>query len=114
MWNHVNVHSIQLYRNPEKIPSGDHIIVQEYLDKPFLIDGFKCDMRIYVLVTACDPLRVFLFHDGLLRLSTEKYLMPSDSNLVSMARYCQVSCTATFLNLGSINPQGVNGVLSGG
>uniref|UniRef100_A0A1I8FYX1 Tubulin polyglutamylase TTLL7 n=1 Tax=Macrostomum lignano TaxID=282301 RepID=A0A1I8FYX1_9PLAT len=51
-------------------------IVQRYLDKPFLVDGFKCDLRIYVLVTSCDPLRIFFYNDGLLRLSTEKYEDP--------------------------------------
>lgn len=72
---------ISLFRNADKIPSAEHYIVQEYLDKPFLIDGYKCDLRIYVLMTACDPLRLFLFHDGLLRLGTEKYLMPTESNI---------------------------------
>ena len=72
-----------MYRNPEKIPQNEHIIVQEYIDKPFLVDGFKCDMRIYVLVTSCDPLRIFLYNDGLLRMGTEHYVHPSDHNIVS-------------------------------
>ncbi|XP_074640830.1 tubulin polyglutamylase TTLL7-like isoform X3 [Tubulanus polymorphus] len=72
---------IQLYRNSDKIPQSEHIIVQEYIDKPFLIDGYKTDLRIYVLVTSCDPLRIFLFEDGLVRISTEKYLIPHESNI---------------------------------
>ena len=60
------------------------MIVQEYLDKPFLVDGFKCDMRIYVLVASCDPLRVFLYHDGLLRLATERYVHPNEANSVGV------------------------------
>ena len=75
--------SISLCKNAEKIPSNENMIVQEYLDKPFLVEGYKCDMRIYVLVTSCDPLRFFLFNDGLLRMSTEKYTHPTDSNIVS-------------------------------
>ncbi|XP_005098301.1 tubulin polyglutamylase TTLL7 [Aplysia californica] len=74
-------HGISLYRNAEKIPSQEHFIVQEYLDKPLLLDGYKFDLRIYVLVTSCDPLRVFLFNDGLVRLATEKYLPPHESNI---------------------------------
>ena len=58
--------------------------MQEYLDKPFLVDGFKCDMRIYVLVASCDPLRVFLYHDGLLRLATERYVHPNEANSVGV------------------------------
>lgn len=38
-----------------------------------LYKGLKFDMRIYVLVTGCDPLRVFLFNDGLVRLATDSY-----------------------------------------
>ena len=75
---------IQLYRNAEKIPPAEHFIVQEYVDKPFLLDGYKFDLRIYVLVTSCDPLRVFIFNDGLVRMSTEKYLPPHENNLVSL------------------------------
>ena len=71
-----------LTRNPDKIATSENFVVQEYIDKPFLVDGFKTDMRIYVLVTSCDPLKFFLFNDGLLRMSTEKYTAPTDSNLV--------------------------------
>lgn len=75
---------ILLYKNAEKIPAAEHFIVQEYLDKPFLLDGYKFDLRIYVLVTSCDPLRVFLFNDGLVRMSTEKYQNPSETNISHM------------------------------
>ena len=33
--------------------------------QPFLLDGFKLDLRVYVLVTACNPLRIFVYKDGL-------------------------------------------------
>ncbi|XP_062597635.1 tubulin polyglutamylase TTLL7-like, partial [Saccostrea cucullata] len=74
-------HGIQLYRNAEKIPPSEHFIVQEYIDKPLLLEGYKFDLRIYVLVTSCDPLRIFIFNDGLVRMSTDKYTNPSDGNL---------------------------------
>ena len=76
-------HRISLIRNCEKLPTQDHFIVQEYLDKPFLMEGYKFDLRIYILVTSCDPLRIFLYNDGLVRMGTEKYHAPSDANLVS-------------------------------
>lgn len=44
-----------------------NIVAQHYLPKPHLINGFKYDMRIYVLVLCVDPLRVFIFHEGLAR-----------------------------------------------
>ncbi|XP_045158569.1 tubulin polyglutamylase TTLL7-like [Mercenaria mercenaria] len=74
-------HGISLYKNLEKIPAQEHFIVQEYVEKPLLMDGYKFDLRIYVLITSCDPLRVFLFNDGLVRMSTEKYLPPAENNI---------------------------------
>ena len=49
--------------------------------KPFLIEGLKFDLRIYALVTSCDPLRIFMYRDGLVRMAAEKYSTPSESNL---------------------------------
>lgn len=74
---------ISLIRNCEKLPAQEHFIVQEYLDKPFLMEGYKFDLRIYILVTSCDPLRIFLYNDGLVRMGTEKYHAPNEANLVS-------------------------------
>ncbi|KAJ7986715.1 hypothetical protein DPEC_G00342770 [Dallia pectoralis] len=74
-------HGISLIRNCEKLLGQDHLIVQEYLDKPFLMEGYKFDLRIYILVTSCDPLRIFLYNDGLVRMGTEKYHMPNEANL---------------------------------
>ena len=51
---------IMLVQSADDIPSTDTVLVQEYLSKPFLIDGFKFDLRIYVFVQSFDPLRVFL------------------------------------------------------
>jgi len=47
------------------------------------MDGFKFDFRIYVLVTSCDPLRVYVYKDGLGRFATIKYREPTHSNMVS-------------------------------
>ncbi|KAH0519436.1 Tubulin polyglutamylase TTLL7 [Microtus ochrogaster] len=62
----------------------DHLIVQEYIEKPFLMEGYKFDLRIYILVTSCDPLKIFLYHDGLVRMGTEKYIPPNESNLTQL------------------------------
>jgi len=75
-------HGIKLYRNVEKIQPSENFIVQEYISNPYLLDGFKFDLRIYALVTSCDPLRAFIFNNGLVRLGTEKYLEPHESNIV--------------------------------
>ncbi|XP_064932979.1 tubulin polyglutamylase TTLL13 isoform X3 [Columba livia] len=72
---------IFITRNAEDIKHGEHMICQQYISKPFLIDGFKFDMRIYVLVTSCDPLRIFVYKEGLARFATMRYIVPSSRNL---------------------------------
>ncbi|KFP49231.1 Tubulin polyglutamylase TTLL13, partial [Cathartes aura] len=72
---------IFITHNPEEIKHGEHMICQQYISKPFLIDGFKFDMRIYVLVTSCDPLRIFVYKEGLARFATTRYIDPSSRNL---------------------------------
>ncbi|QDZ21369.1 Tubulin-tyrosine ligase/tubulin polyglutamylase [Chloropicon primus] len=56
-------------------------VVQHYIPKPFLINDLKFDLRVYALVTCCDPLRIFLYNEGLVRFCTEKYQAPRQDNL---------------------------------
>ena len=59
-----------------EIPSKEKeckMIVQEYISNPLLIDDLKFDIRIYVLMTSIEPLKLYIFEDGLVRFSTEKY-----------------------------------------
>jgi len=67
----------------EPSPATTSCLVQEYIDKPLLIGGYKSHMRLYVLITSADPLRVFVYEDGLMHLATQKYLSPAEGNLVS-------------------------------
>jgi tubulin polyglutamylase TTLL6/13 len=51
------------------------------------MDGLKFDLRIYVLVTGMDPLRIFLFEDGLTRLATEPYKEIDEDNIKDMCMH---------------------------
>ena len=51
----------------------DMWVVQEYLAKPYLISGYKFDLRLYVLVTSVWPLRAFIYKRGLCRFATAPF-----------------------------------------
>jgi len=63
---------IYLTREIDEI-AEEHCVVQFYIDKPFLMEKMKFDLRLYVLVTGIDPLRIYLSKEGLARLSTKYY-----------------------------------------
>lgn len=70
-----------LTRNLSQINRADVLVAQQYIARPLLIAGKKFDLRIYVLVTSCTPLRVYLFKDGLVRMCTADYVTPNTDNL---------------------------------
>ena len=49
--------------------------------KPYLIDNLKFDLRIYVLVFGVEPMRIFMFKEGLARFATDEYVGPTKGNL---------------------------------
>ena len=56
-----------------KVKNKKDVLVSEYIGNPHLINRLKYDLRIYVLVTSYDPLRIYLFSEGLTRFATYEY-----------------------------------------
>lgn len=52
-----------------------NVVVSEYLTDPLLINGLKFDMRIYVLITSYNPLKIYIYEEGLVRFATEKFTL---------------------------------------
>lgn len=64
---------IRVVHRWSQIPKKRPLVVQQYLSKPLLIDGAKFDLRLYVLISSINPLRIYIYPDGLVRFASVKY-----------------------------------------
>jgi hypothetical protein len=64
---------ISLVNDLSQVVYGEQVVIQEYIANPRLLDGFKFDLRLYVLVTSFNPLEAFLYDEGFVRLCTRPY-----------------------------------------
>lgn len=64
---------IKVVNKWSQIPKTRPLLVQRYLARPYLINETKFDLRLYVLITSVDPLRIYLYDDGLVRFASNKY-----------------------------------------
>ena len=78
---------IFLTKRMEDIPNNESYVVQKYIKKPFLIDGLKFDLRIYVLLTSVFPLKIYIYKEGLARFATDPYSIPDHKNLKNMCQH---------------------------
>ena len=84
---------VHIFKSLEEEKNENHtsFIISKYLAFPHLINKKKYDMRIYVLVTGFQPLRIYLYKEGLVRIAAEKYKM-SINNLDN--KYSHLTNTA--------------------
>ncbi len=48
---------IFLTRTLDTVPTTENVVAQVYIKSPLLLDGFKFDLRVYILVASVKPLR---------------------------------------------------------
>ncbi|EGD82252.1 hypothetical protein PTSG_02922 [Salpingoeca rosetta] len=80
---------IFLLRRLEDLDFSCSTVIQEYIERPLTINGFKMDMRLYVLVTSFQPLVVYAYRDGIARFGTSEYNLSDLSDL-----YCHLTNTS--------------------
>ncbi|CAD8111210.1 unnamed protein product [Paramecium sonneborni] len=68
---------IKLINKKTKLTADKRYLVMDYISNPHLINNFKYDLRVYVLITSIDPLRVYMYKDGLVRFATSEYSLKS-------------------------------------
>jgi hypothetical protein len=64
---------IYIVNDPKQIVRSEPCVVSRYIDNPLILFGHKFDLRIYVVVTSFDPLRIYVYREGLVRFASEKY-----------------------------------------
>ncbi|XP_058453437.1 tubulin polyglutamylase TTLL13-like isoform X2 [Malaya genurostris] len=93
---------IFLTKNLKEINPRDRMICQVYVHRPLLIDGYKFDLRVYTLVTSTDPLRIFVYKEGLARFATNKYREPcitnTSNNFMHLTNYSVNKYSRCFSN----------------
>lgn len=55
------------------VDPGIEYIAQLYITNPLLLDGKKSELRIYWMIASLEPLRVLMFDEGTVRMTTEKF-----------------------------------------
>ena len=64
---------IYLVDDISEVNVEDISVISKYISNPLLINGHKFDLRIYVLVSSFDPLRIYVYKEGLARFASEQY-----------------------------------------
>lgn len=80
---------IFLVERLDQLPLTEPYVVSQYISSPFLIQNRKFDMRIYVLVTSYEPLRIYVYEEGLARFASEEYtgITRKDARCMHLTNY---------------------------
>jgi tubulin polyglutamylase TTLL5 len=83
-----------------EIPMGQAMVASRYISNPLLINGLKFDLRIYVAVTSMDPLRIYIYREGMARFATEPYDLSNFRNrFVHLTNYSLNKYSPNFIDM---------------
>ncbi len=96
------IHLVQTLGQLDQLDVAN-VVAQAYIPNPLLIDGLKFDLRIYALVQSVDPLKIYLYDEGLARLATVPFQAPTLSNLrtntMHLTNYSVNKGSSTFVQV---------------
>uniref|UniRef100_A0A8R1I606 Uncharacterized protein n=1 Tax=Caenorhabditis japonica TaxID=281687 RepID=A0A8R1I606_CAEJA len=64
---------IQVTRKPKDFPDSAALVAQHYIERPLTINRAKFDLRLYAYVPTFEPLRVYIYDQGLVRFASVPY-----------------------------------------
>ena len=70
-------HGIKILDNYDDIKNAKQkrFLISRYIMNPLLINNKKFDMRAYVLVTGMNPLKIYFYRDGYLKLTVKNFTL---------------------------------------
>ena len=99
---------IYLIDNIQDAPLEESCIISKYINNPYLLNGLKFDLRIYVLVTSFQPLRLYVYKEGLARFASEKYVNDlTDNKFIHLTNYSVNKKNQKFVQNTDANCDGV-------
>ena len=74
-------HGIKILDNYDDIKNDKNkrYLISRYIMNPLLINNKKFDMRAYVLVTGMNPLKIYFYRDGYIKISVKNFTLDHDS-----------------------------------
>ena len=64
---------IMVISNSWQIPTQQEYVAQKYIDNPFLVNGRKFHLRLYLVITNMQPLHALLHREGLVLFAASNY-----------------------------------------
>ena len=65
--------NMAISRDAAALAEKHDVVVQRYIDRPYLVDGRKGHLRLHGVVTSLDPFRAYLHSEGIVRFAPETY-----------------------------------------